>query len=564
MNKNLRWKIFAVAVVFIWAVYYLLPIVVDTSKSKYLPSTKLIYGLDIQGGLHLVMGVDVAEVLTENLRRTGTSIQDKLKEKGVDTTESEVVKDAAGNTLIVTLKNEADGENAVKITKEFFPNVQVLKREGTNLILSFFENYVVQLKKSTVDQSIETIRNRIDEFGVAEPSITAQGTDRILIQLPGVKDAATAKELINRTAKLEFMIVAQNVDMAKISDQIQKAEGAGKYSLDTMKYRGYVKRINEDLAKDLPKNTRLLFSKPENAESMNAAKVPYVVETGLGLGGDDLKSASTSYDEYGAPEVSLQFNTAGGNKFADITGANVNRQLAIVLDDVVYTAPNIKERIGGGNARITLGRGTNYDAQMKEANLVSMALRAGALPAKLEQLEERTVGPTLGSDSIKAAKNAIIWGVLLISIFMIVYYKSMGFISVVALVANGFLILAALVSFGATLTLPGIAGIGLTLGIAIDANVIIYERIREELRKNLNIVEASKQGFNMAMSAIVDANMTTAATSAILMYLGTGPVRGFGLTLLIGIITTMFTAVFMTRTIVEVLIYKFHVKKLSV
>lgn len=564
MRGNLKWKIFGVVAVLIWGVYYLIPNFVDTTKHKFLPNTKLVYGLDIQGGLHLVMGVDVEAVVYENLRRTGTSVQDYLKEKGIEATSATVDKAADGNLLSLVLKNEGDKGKATELITAYFTNLQILNEQGATLHLNFLENYVADLKKKTVEQSIETIRNRIDEFGVSEPSITAQGDNRILIQLPGVKDAANAKDLINRTAKLEFMLVAEKVEMAKISDEIQKAEGAGKYSLETMKYSEYVKRINEDLAKVLPKNTRLLFSKPENAQSMNTAKVPYVVETGLSLGGEDLKSASTTYDEYGAPEVNLQFSTAGSNKFADITGSNVNRQLAVVLDDVVYTAPNIKERIGGGSARITLGRGANYDAQMKEANLISMALRAGALPARLEQLEERTVGPTLGADSMKAANKAAGIGIVLIFMIMLIWYKGFGMISNIALITNGLLILAGLTAIHATLTLPGIAGIALTVGMAVDANVIIYERIREELKKGLDLVSAIREGFDKALSAILDANITTAATSAILMVYGTGPVRGFGVTLLIGIATSMFTAVFMTQTIVEFLVFKMKVKKISI
>ncbi len=577
MNKNITWKVFLVVMVCAWGVYYSLPNLIGNEdkankgvkKYKFLPNV-INYGLDIQGGLHLVMGVDVNEVISESLHRFGSTVKDKAKEKNVEIANISNEKVDGADALMIETKNAADIESLKQVIEKDFNNLQIVKTDGSKIEVRYLDNYIRDLKKKTVEQSIETIRNRVDEFGVSEPSITAQGDDRILIQLPGLKDALQAKELINKTARLEFMIVSKEAAtpgfMSKVADAIQKGEKDGGYSLQSVKYSEYIKKINADLLKSnaLPKNTKLLFQKAENAESMTASKVPYVVETGLGLTGEDLKSATTGYGEYGEPEVSLSFTSTGASKFADVTGTNIGRQMAVVLDDVVYTAPNIKDRIGGGNARITLGRGTNYDSQLKEANLISMALRAGALPAKLDQLEERTVGPSLGADSITSAQKAVTAGVILIAIFMMFYYKTMGVIAIVSLLFNGVLILATLTSFGATLTLPGIAGIGLTLGMAIDANVIIYERIREELRKGMDIVSAVNEGFNRAMSAIVDANLVVAATSAILMYYGTGPVRGFGLTLLIGIATTLFTAVFMTRTVVEFLIYKLNVRKLSV
>ena len=271
-----------------------------------------------------------------------------------------------------------------------------------------------------------------------------------------------------------------------------------------------------------------------------------------------------SFNQYNAPEVALRFNSIGANKFKNLTAENIGKRMAVVLDKVVKTAPVIQAQIGDGSAVITLGSSRDREKSMDEAKMISTSLRAGALPASLEQLEERRVGPTLGADSIKQAQMGSMVGALLIFIFIAFRYKTMGVISDISLGLNVFFMLGLLSSLGATLTLPGIAGIALTIGFAVDANVLINERIREELAKGSSFLAAVKEGYSRAMSAILDANATVAATAAILLYFGTGPVKGFAVTLLIGIVTTLFGNVFFSKVIVDNLIHRFGVKKMSV
>ena len=270
------------------------------------------------------------------------------------------------------------------------------------------------------------------------------------------------------------------------------------------------------------------------------------------------------FNEYGSPQVKIRFNPMGGKKFADLTGNNVGRQIAVVLDKRIKSAPNVQNKIPNGEGVITLGGGRNSEQMMEEAKMISTALRAGALPATLEQLEERTVGPTLGADSINKSKQAGLLGAFLVLIFMVLYYRSLGVIADLALLLNIGMIIAALTSLGATLTLPGIAGIVLTMGMAVDANVIIYERIKEELRKGSGLALAVKEGFDRAFWAIFDSNITTMATCVVLIYFGTGPVRGFGVTLLIGLVTSMFTAIFVTHALIDMLMVKFGMTKVSI
>lgn len=562
MGKMLWAKVTTAIVVVLWGVLYILPNFIDVSKIPYFPGKKVNYGLDIQGGLHLVMGVDIQGVTAESTKRLISSIQDDFKTKGMVLKNSEVSPLPNNQDIKLEFESADQAEKAkAEFEKNYVNHLVVLGTSGNSIELRYNDVYLNDFKKRTLEQAIETIRNRIDEFGVAEPSITAQGTDRILVQLPGIDDATRAKELINKTARLEFLTVEDG--NPQLEQWITEAEQKGNYSLATTKYSEYIKKINHDLAGKLKKDTKVIFEKAPNAETMAAGKVPYIVGAVAEVTGDDLKNAQISFSEMNTPEVSMNFNTAGATKFANLTEKNIRRQIAIVLDDVIYAAPSVNERIGGGNARITLNN-RNYEASMNEAKMISMALRAGALPAKLEQLEERTVGPSLGRDSIDKAQKAMVIGCGFLLLFMLVWYKGFGVIANIALILNAVFILAILSTLNATLTLPGVAGIALTVGMAVDANIIIYERIKEELRKGLSIDLAIKEGYDKAFSAILDSNLTTIFVSIILMYYGTGPVRGFAVTLIVGIVTTMFTAVFLTRTMAEFLVYKLKVKRIAI
>lgn len=562
---GLRWRsilaVLGVTASLVWVV----PSMFNLGENSWWPTKqKLNYGLDIQGGLHLVMGADVDGVVKESTTRLAVAIKAEMQKDQVPFVDVKSENPELGE-LQISVAQSADIAKVEKFLSDKYATVlQVMGSTDTVLSARYFDAYLTDYKNRVIQQAIETIRNRIDEFGVAEPSISQQGANRILIQLPGLADAEKAKQLINTTAKLDFMIVSVEKNPSELQAMIAEVEKAGNYNIDTMKYSEYVARINEDLKGKLPEKTIVYFEKSANAATMSVGAIPYLLKTDTDLGGGALDDAFVGYDQYGAPQVSLQFNSAGAAKFADLTGANVNKQMAIVLDKVVKSAPSIRDRISGGQAVVTLGGGRDRNQMMDEAKMISTALRAGALPASLEQLEERRVGPTLGADAIGKAKLGSYVGAIIIVLFMLFYYKSMGAVASVALGINVLAIFALLASFGATLTLPGIAGIALTVGFAVDANVLINERIREELRAGNGIRAAVAEGYSRAMSAIIDSNLTTAATAVVLLYFGTGPVRGFAVTLLIGIVTSMFANVFVSKVIVDTLVYKFNLKKLSV
>jgi len=562
MNKSgYRKKLGVVFFALILAIVYFVP---NAGGPAWWPvKQKLNYGLDIQGGLHLVMGIDMKGAVKDATQRQLRAIESYLRSENVAFKSVTVSNPETGEFTF-----EANSSEEVKSLESFLNenySTQLLQiqKDGTRLVYRFLDAYLLDFKSKVVSQAIETIRNRIDEFGVAEPSIVAQGEDRILIQLPGMGDAEAAKTLISTAAKLDFMLV-EDKGADELSNWIKEAETAGNYSFSTLKYSEYVKKLNEDLKNRLPANTQILFEKADNAVSMESGRIPFLLRTDTGLDGSSLDDARVTFNQFGNPEVSLRFNASGAAKFKELTSQNVGRRMAIVLDKVVKTAPNIQTEIGNGQAVITLGSGANRQALLDEAKMIATSLRAGALPATLEQLEERRIGPTLGADSLKKAEIAAIIGAMGVLAIMIIRYRTLGVISGIALILNLGLILTLLSLFKATLTLPGIAGIALTVGVAVDANVLIYERIREELRKGVGFGLAVKEGYSRALSAILDANIVVGATSMILLYFGTGPVRGFAVTLLVGILTTLFAQVFVTKSIIEWLLEGKRIAKLSV
>ncbi len=560
---NLRIRTIGAVLGILLAGFWVLPNIINPEGKPWLPKQRLNYGLDIQGGLHLVMGVDVAGVVSESTIRLANSLKAEFAKEGISVIDIKATKASEGE-IELQVSGEAKDKATRLVEDRYSTMLQKMSSTDTTVTLRYYDAYLNDYKSKVIRQAIETIRNRIDEFGVAEPSIQQQGVDRILVQLPGMADAEKAKALINTAAKLDFMMVADDKIPGDLNQMVGEAEKAGSYSLQNLKYTEYVARVNQDLKAKLPEKTMLLFEKSENATTMEAGRIPFLVGTDTGLGGDSLDDAFVSFNEYGAPEVAIRFNAAGAQKFKDLTASHIGKRMAVVLDKVVKTAPVIQTQIGDGRAVITLGGGRDREKSMDEAKMISTSLRAGALPATLEQLEERRVGPSLGADAIKKAQFASYMGAFLIVLFMLLRYKGMGMVSNVALGINILSVFALLTSFGATLTLPGIAGIALTVGFAVDANVLINERMREELRNGASFVSAVREGYARAMSAILDANITTAATALVLLYFGTGPVRGFAVTLLIGIATTLFANVFVSKVLVDTLTQKFGVKKLSV
>ena len=565
-NNKIRWTVtgFVLAV----AVALMAPNFYSFSEDQWwFSKEKLIYGLDIQGGLHLVMGVETDSAIYEKLKNQQKDLKAVLDKAGIKTKSVQALKEKPGQARI-QLERQEDLEKAGLAFKDQFAgsllsgaSLRVLRASGREILLGYNEVELIRLRKSIVNQVVEVIRRRIDEFGVSEPVITPKGEDRVLVQLPGVQDSAHARDIIQRTAKMEFRLVNEEFSSEDLIKWVQSAEEKGGYALSpNMEYREYVQRINEDLKDKIPENNMLVFQRASASNSLRAGKTPVMIKTDAGMGGEMLQTASVGADDFGNPLVLFYIGGQGQRIFSELTGSNIGKLLAIVLDKELKSSATIRSRISD-RGQIDLGRGTNRADIMQEAEDIATVLRAGALPARLEKLEERTVGPTLGRDSIAKGKTAGLTAGVLVIIFMFIYYKVLGLVANFALCMNILFLLALLTSLGATLTLPGVAGIILTIGMAVDANVIIYERLKEELRKGSSMVLAVKDGYRYALSAILDANITTAIVCLVLMSFGTGPIRGFAVTLFCGIITSIFTAVFVSRTCLNTLIHRFHLKR---
>lgn len=548
----------------LFCIIYLLPNVVNIPANSWMVKKKLSYGLDIQGGAHLTYGVDVNGVLAERTDRMARQLTAQFKEKEIPV--DSVAANETHDSITIKAKDDAAKSKVLELLKDSHgTELQVVQDSGNEVVARYYDAVIEETRTQIINQAIEVIRNRVDEFGVAEPVIAAEGRDRIMVQLPGISDPAHAKELINKTAKLDFRLVDNSIDSQKLAGMVAEAEKVGGFALgkDGLTYAQYYKKINEALKDKLPKNTMVAFEKAPQATTMEAGKIPMLLTTDTDISGDLLEDAQVRQDQFGEPKVAFRFGTEGARQFGDMTSKNVNRLLAIVLDNVIFSAPVIKERIGG-EGEISLGGSQNAEDAMKEGQLIATALRAGALPAALTQYEERSVGPSLGQDSINKGKRAGLIGMVLVVVFVLFYYRSFGVVAALCLTLNVASLLALLSALGATLTLPGIAGITLTIGMAVDANVIIYERIREELARGSSMKHAIREGFHRAWTAIFDSNVTNAIAAAVLVYFGSGPVRGFGVTLIAGIVTTMITAVFVARYLLDILIKYVDVKRVSI
>jgi len=479
-----------------------------------LPHT-LNLGLDLQGGIHLVMGVDLDKALEAQVERAATSVRAALEKKGV----SARIQRRGPTELVVELASPQTWAAAQSAFAELgqFESKEADQAAG-RVVLALRPREAATLKELAVRQALETIRNRVDQFGVAEPSIQQQGDNRILIQLPGVQEPERAKALIGKTALLEFKLVAEGADV-------------------------------ERALRDGPsEGTELLYQRRIDKETRRESRVPFLVQTKALLSGADLSTARVSIDQTTSePYVSVELNPAGARAFAALTEANVGRRLAIILDGNVHSAPVIRERIPSGQAQITGG------FTSEDATDLAIVLRAGALPAPVQVLEERTVGPSLGADSIRQGVIAILASTAVVGLFMLVYYRLSGLIANVALALNLLILLAVMAGFHATLTLPGIAGIALTVGMAVDTNILIFERIREELRSGKTVRVAIGAGFSRAFKTVVDTHVTVLVSGLILFQFGTGPVKGFAVSLMIGIAASLFTAVFFTRLLFDLI-----------
>ncbi len=523
---KLTWRKVLVTVVLAASVVYLLPTFFDGCW----PYKKINLGLDLQGGMHLVLEVQNEKAVETTIERTIHEIKkelrkERIKHAGITRTNE--------NRIRAKIIGEENIEGFNDIISEEFYNFEIDDTDKTGkdtieIVLNLPAEEIKDIRKMATEQALETIRNRIDEFGVNEPDIRIQGGKRILIQLPGVNDPERAKSLIGRTAQLTFQLIDENAD------------------------------VQAALNGTPPVGDEILYQYKEAPATGRVTKIPYLVKKRVLLDGSMLTDARVQFDQFNQPQVGIEFDRKGARIFEKITGDNINKRLAIVLDDKVYSAPTIQTRISGGKARIT-GRFT-----AEEARDLAIALRAGALPAPVKIIEERTVGPTLGADSIRTGLMSMVVGGVLVVLFMFVYYRKAGLIADTALIANIFLIGGGLAAFQATLTLPGIAGIILTIGMAVDANVIIFERIREELIAGKTPIAAVNAGFERATLTILDANATTLIAALILFQFGTGPVKGFAVTLTLGIIASLFTALILSRGIFDFILQNRSVSKLSI
>ena len=524
--KNISWRLVVIIAVIVTAIIYVLP----TFKPGILHGKQINLGLDLQGGMHLVLEVDTDKAVEGRIERLAHELRDLLKKERV---RYRTVARVAGTDIAIEIQgNENIDKFQVFLDKEF-PDLRVEKENSgadtLEMTLNLPEKETVLIKKSAVDQALETIRNRIDQFGVSEPDIRRQGEKRILIQLPGISDTQRAKDLIGKTALLEFKLVDETNDVAAA------LEGS------------------------VPRGSELLYQVRTDRETNRTTRTPILIKKRAVLTGASLTDARVQIDsQYNDPYVGIKFDKKGGRIFAQVTEQNVQKRLAIVLDNKVHSAPVIQDKISGGEARIT----GNFTTE--EAHDLAIVLRAGALPAPVTILEERTVGPSLGADSIRTGLISMLVGGLLVVLFMIVYYKGSGMVADIALAMNILLIAGGLAGFQATLTLPGIAGIILTIGMAVDANVLIFERIREELALGKTPWAAVDAGFERATLTILDANVTTLIAALVLFQFGTGPVKGFAVTLSLGVLASLFTALVISRLIFDYLYLKVRVKSLSI
>ncbi len=521
MRKNLQWKILAILAVpalAAWAVYP--------------PEERIRLGLDLQGGVHLVMRVQTDDALSAETETAAEQLSEQLSLQGMDAT-TVVATDATTihvegvpSALDAEFRRIADERLTASYDRDTVPGGSYDYRMRTPVVSS--------LREEAVRQSLDTIGRRVNELGVAEPVVAPYGIggDQILVQLPGVADVARAKELIGSPALLELKIVE---------------EGPAPSRELLLEGRNGVVPPDMEVVTELP-----------NALVPGGSTEPfyYLVRRVAAVTGRDLRNASPSLDEFNQPAVSFTLNREGARKFGDISGQNIGRQLAIILDGQVQSAPVLQGRI--------TDRGQITGVSQQEAEDLQIKLRSGALPASLTYLEERTIGPSLGADSIRAGVTASVAGLILVAFFMLVYYKLAGINAVVAVGMNLLILTACMAYIGAVLTLPGIAGFILTIGIGVDSNVLIFERIKEELRSSKSVKAAVAAGFDRVLLTIIDTHVASLIAAAFLFQFGSGPIQGFATTLFFGLVSNIFTAVFVSRTMFEAILSRRHAATLSI
>jgi preprotein translocase subunit SecD len=555
---------------------------------------KIMLGLDLQGGLHLVYEVQVDKAVSDKADRLANDLEEKLRK---DKKVKEVRADRVGkDEIVMQFKTPAD---AKKLDREFLKEYRkYLYEDGRDdakgeVRLKIDSDYVDELRDYAVRQGVETIRNRVDKLAVAEPTIIRKGTD-IVVELPGLKpeDFERVKNLIGRTAQLEFKMDDDGSEyMKKVTTLAaskktefpgvevghdgwtEKDSGVGHSDVYLRsKDKAELEKFFASLPKEdqIPSDHEIGYEQVQSKDEEGTATQDklwrtYYLHRRAELTGEYISDAEVSWDQQtGRPEVSLTFDHEGANLFEKASGSNIGRKMAIILDEKINSAPVIETRIGGGRARITMGGFSDPFQLQQEAKDLVAVLRTGALPAPLKKTFETQVGPTLGRDAVDKAKFSMLIGSLAVILFMIFYYRISGFIADIAMALNIVYQLAILAALGATLTLPGIAGVVLTVGMAVDANIIIYERIREELRAGKSARGAVEAGFGRAFWTVVDAHVTALVAGVVLYSYGTGPIRGFAVTLIIGVIANLFTSVWLSRAFFDFIVGRRQAAVLSI
>ena len=514
--KTLNFRVILFAFALIFGIVFSIPSLTQSESGK-----KITLGLDLQGGLHMLLGIKSDVAIESRIKSIAASVKYLFDDEEIIFDDLRIVD---GDKVTFELLDGDDVAKAKALLKKEIPGT-VLTQNGLKFTLVMTPEEIARTKANAIKQAVDTIRNRLNEFGLAEPTVAKQGEDKILVEVPGIKtqaDEQRIRELIARAAHLQLMAVDEDRAARVMTMNENEAHSYGDVILP-----------------DVNTHERYLLR-----------QIPV-------LDGSMLTDAKVGFDQNNQPVINFSLNGQGAKIFGDFTAKAVGKRMAVVLDNKVYSAPVIRERIGGGHVQIS----GNF--KLEEAHDIAIALRSGALLAPVYVMEKRSVGPSLGADNIKASSMALALGFILVVIFMILYYGMAGVIADVALVGNLFLILAIMSLFGATLTLPGMAGIVLTVGMAVDANVIINERIREMLHEGKSVAKAIEEGYDKAFTAILDANVTTLIAAVVLWAYGTGPLKGFALTMGIGILASMLTAIVGTHGIYQWLMPKIDRKRLG-
>jgi protein-export membrane protein SecD/preprotein translocase SecF subunit len=571
--KSLRFRAIAILLITLGALYYISPTFIYFSLPKdkrndpaelekaipsWLPQKHIKLGLDLQGGVQLVLGVDTEAAIDNRLGRMGTEVERWANQDKPTVKEAYAIK--GQQTLRITLQDGIDANEFRANLRAQYPGMERVGGDGQTMDLKYDDNEQKRIRDGSLEQAEKVVRSRIDKWGVSEPSINRRADKSIMVQLPGFKDPDKAKELLGRTAQLKFKLVDEEFrGFTALEGKLPPG-----IVMERRGNSGALAIVGEDkdaivaLAQPLvPEGRELLFEETPLAGGKKVRYTGQVLKAATELSGEDVLDATVTYDPNSLtndPVVSLKFTPTGGKRFADITGGNIGRRMAIVLDDVIVSDPVIQAKIAGGSAQITLGSAEAFNVKQEQANQLALILRSGALPAPITILEERQVGATLGPELANQGVFSVLVGLVFVFVFIIGYYRIPGAISCTALVLNGILLLMLMAAFGFSLTLPGFAGFILTLGMAVDANVLINERIIDELRDGRPPHKALENAFTKVFWTIIDANVTTLVAAFVMLETSSsGPVKGFAISLILGLLVSLFTALTVTHTLFKLM-----------